>query len=674
MKSLLVLLSFFFLLPHTFNSFTFFAEVSDSRTGEKIEGAEVEVTKRGKLVARGLSDKEGKIRLWVEKGVYEVQIRKEGYTQTQILDLDFVPDTRDYFFFKMNKADLDLDQVEVRSFRLIDATSRAKLKAGSSSGIGASPKDEKAVASGALEDRSITIRGSREIEAFSMDAAEPAPPTVEMIESYSDDVLLEEAAGVELDGIKVSSFTEPSSTPLAAKRTAPRQKAGQLTAGEWKDSDNWTFWKELMADVNFKSTQDHWQFYPNHRYQVHLVDEREKVLVDVPVSLLDEKGKVVWESRTDNKGQAELWAGLYDPKLGTGKYQIKVNHPMVEQVFDAQPYNKRMNYYKIPVNCYMNEVVDIALVVDATGSMGDEISYIQAELGDMVERVYKDHRDLAINVGSVFYRDRRDAYVTKMANFSPNINTTIEFINRQFAGGGGDYPEAVHTALDLAVQEMNWSQQAISRLLFLVLDAPPHHQTEVIDRLKASIQAAARKGIKVIPIAASGVNKQTEFLLKFFALSTNGTYVFLTDHSGIGNTHLKPTAGEYNIETLNDLMVRLILENVEVDDCEQIEDPNQAIPEPNPQAINFIDQVTGLDFQLQYYPNPATNYFFVELEKDLDEFWILDAAGQELHHQGQMPAGQHRIDLVDYPSGTYVLRFRSGEKTIAKQLVVVRPD
>lgn len=46
--------------------------------------------------------------------------------------------------------------------------------------------------------------------------------------------------------------------------------------------------------------------------------------------------------------------------------------------------------------------------------------------------------------------------------------------------------------------------------------------------------------------------------MRFMAISTNSTYVFITNHSGIGNDHLKPSIGQYEVEKLNDLIVRLI--------------------------------------------------------------------------------------------------------------------
>ena len=92
----------------------------------------------------------------------------------------------------------------------------------------------------------------------------------------------------------------------------------------------------------------------------------------------------------------------------------------------------------------------------------------------------------------------------------------------------------------------------------MLLDAPAHHNDNVIKSLHSSIEAYAKAGIKIIPVAASGVDKNTEFMLRFFAVSTSGTYVFLTNDSGIGGDHIQASVGEYEVELLNELIVRLI--------------------------------------------------------------------------------------------------------------------
>jgi hypothetical protein len=101
------------------------------------------------------------------------------------------------------------------------------------------------------------------------------------------------------------------------------------------------------------------------------------------------------------------------------------------------------------------------------------------------------------------------------------------------------------------------------KLCFFVLDAPPHTNQEIkgIDaQMLTYVKDAAKEGIRMIPLAASGVNTETEFLLRSWAAMTGGTYTFLTDHSGYGDSHLEPTIGEYKVEALNELMIRVISE------------------------------------------------------------------------------------------------------------------
>ena len=76
-------------------------------------------------------------------------------------------------------------------------------------------------------------------------------------------------------------------------------------------------------------------------------------------------------------------------------------------------------------------------------------------------------------------------------------------------------------------------------------------------KLAHNIRTAAQKGIRIVPVAASGVDKSCEFLLRSMAFMTGGTYAFLTDDSGIGYGHTEPTVGSYEVEKLNDMMVRI---------------------------------------------------------------------------------------------------------------------
>ena len=98
----------------------------------------------------------------------------------------------------------------------------------------------------------------------------------------------------------------------------------------------------------------------------------------------------------------------------------------------------------------------------------------------------------------------------------------------------------------------------VMKIAFLILDAPAHHEADIIHSLQKSVEQCAKQGIRLIPVAASGVDKDTEFMLRFFANSTGGTYVFLTDDSGVGNSHIAASVGDYEVEKLNELLIRLI--------------------------------------------------------------------------------------------------------------------
>ncbi len=209
--------------------------------------------------------------------------------------------------------------------------------------------------------------------------------------------------------------------------------------------------------------------------------------------------------------------------------------------------------------------LDLMLMIDTTGSMGDELEYIKTELSDMVRRVAASDGGgaLSIRVSVNFYRDEGDEYIVKYFDFRSDVAECVKQISAQTASGGGDYPEAVHTALDNAVNGHEWRDDAV-KLCFFVLDAPPHSESEIqgIDsQIAKSLRNASEAGIRIIPVASSGVDTETEMLLRWFAVMTGGRYIFLTNHSGVGNPHLVPgDIGDYTVETLNECMIRVVCE------------------------------------------------------------------------------------------------------------------
>lgn len=332
-------------------------------------------------------------------------------------------------------------------------------------------------------------------------------------------------------------------------------QGGLVTAGEWNDLDNWVFYQKTLMKEPFKGFPDDWQMYTNHRIAVALT-AKNKPAANATVTLF-RNDTPIWTAKTDNLGRAELWVGAFqkEKELNTALLRLKVNEQWVSTATISETQVNRITLDETlpsPTN-----QVQIAFMVDATGSMGDELEFLKMDLKKVINEVQKTNTQLKISTATVFYRDEGDEYVVKHSPFTEDINQTTEFISQQRADGGGDFPEAVDKAL-VQLNQLQWQPEARTRIAFLVLDAPPHNKPAVISSIQYSVKTAAASGIKLIPVVASGIDKTTEFLMRFIAMYTNGTYVFITDHSGIGNKHLEPSVGEYQVEKLSDLMVRLI--------------------------------------------------------------------------------------------------------------------
>lgn len=440
-------------------------------------------------------------------------------------------------------------------------------------------------------------------------------------------------------------------------------KAGQITAGYWRDLDNWEKWKETQKESSISMYQNTWGFHPEKRFSVQFKTDKGRALVGEKV-YLKQNGKVVWEAVTDNKGQAEFWSGLFETTQEAADYKVEYRNGERNYSFKIQPYEGSVEIVNIPLDIKAKPIAEIAFVVDATGSMGDEISYLQAELLDVIARVKSSNSCLDVRVGSVFYRDNGDEYLTRKCDFSSNPTVPVNFIFEQAAGGGGDFPEAVDEALKSSVEELSWSENAVSKLMFLVLDAPPHEDSISAAKVRHYAKLAAQKGIKIIPIAASGINQSTEFLMKYLSITTNGSYVYITDHSGIGGSHAKPTGVKENVQYLNDLMVDIIKQNTEWEDCSTKDSmPNQ------PGTVEIIQQG---QWQAQFYPNPATDYIMIKSTETADEIVIHSQSGAEVLRM--KPDGQKtKIETGNLATGVYIVTLRKGSNSLSCRMMVIRP-
>jgi hypothetical protein len=451
-----------------------------------------------------------------------------------------------------------------------------------------------------------------------------------------------------------------------------KHRARKLTAGEINDFSKWEMWQDI-AENELNKWQKVWNMRFSNRYTVQVINKKGVPIVDSKVELFNNK-TLLWTSKTDNTGKAELWENVFGEETESDLTKLSIivtNNDIKHKIKKVKEFKDGINFLEIRSRCKTHSIVDIAFVVDATSSMSDEINYLKAELEDVILQMKTKTQD-EINLGSVFYRDIGDEYVTRKSSFSTKISTTIDFISNQSAAGGGDGPEAVDMALDMAINEMDWSENAATRLLFLVLDAPPHQNPEVLKKLELVTKKAAEKGIRIIPITASGVDKSTEYLMRSLALSTNGTYTFLTNHSGIGNNHIEPTTDSYKVELLNDLLVRLFVQYTQTFDCEVVEVDSLEVFELQPMAVtNPIISNDSIPIEINCFPNPTKGQLTIESNKTFEEVFITDANGKIIQRHLNLEIGNNRINLNNFPSGLYFLRYIKNGESGTKKIVVL---
>lgn len=460
-------------------------------------------------------------------------------------------------------------------------------------------------------------------------------------------------------------------------------KSGVLTAGEVNDFAKWDLWNDLTAN-EFRVYSGFWKHRLLDRYCVQLSLPGGMPLIDAIVDLKDPANKVIWTSRTDNTGKAELW--IRDSlDLGNTRFSVDVTYGDFKQRFgNVQPFKKGINSFKVEVPCSVSDQLDIAFVVDATGSMGDEINYLKMDLDNVISSISAENKHINVRMGSVFYRDKGDDYVTKEAPFSNNTELVKSFINSNQADGGGDFPEAADEALLAAIDKLNWSTTARARIIFWLLDAPPHRAEENLQKLIEVSKKAAEKGIRIVPIGCSGIDKPTEFICRSIALSTNGTYTFLTNHSGIGGSHIEPSTDGYKVESFREVLVRVARLMSITPDCEEfiaselIEqiDTNLQIINPYGREDSLyvnreIDTTqTTLELEILLYPNPTNGVFNIQSPQEITEVFIADVNGKLLENVKLEASGMTSCDISRYSNGVYFIQYHNGQRWTTKRLVL----
>src|SRR3954469_11003627 len=118
--------------------------------------------------------------------------------------------------------------------------------------------------------------------------------------------------------------------------------------------------------------------------------------------------------------------------------------------------------------------IEVAFVLDTTGSMGGLIEGAKRRIWSIARRIGEGRPRPDLRIALVAYRDLGDVYVTRTYDFTRDMDEVSGHLAEFRAEGGGDGPEHVSAAMHDAVHRLTWSTGKSLRMIVLVGDAPPH--------------------------------------------------------------------------------------------------------------------------------------------------------------------------------------------------------
>lgn len=176
--------------------------------------------------------------------------------------------------------------------------------------------------------------------------------------------------------------------------------------------------------------------------------------------------------------------------------------------------------------------VEVAFVLDTTGSMGGLIEGAKRKIWSIATAIVDSNPDADIRMGLVAYRDIGDDYVTRKVELTTDIQDLYANLLELKARGGGDWPESVNEALDVAVNKLQWTQGGDTRrIVFLVGDAPPHMDYAQDTKYPVTLSVAKQKDIIVNAVLA-GNAADTERVWRDIAQNGNGRFIPIPQDGG----------------------------------------------------------------------------------------------------------------------------------------------
>ncbi len=384
-------------------------------------------------------------------------------------------------------------------------------------------------------------------------AASPAPAPAVAREEGGPGLYFDRGSSKSLLGGEPAASGSPRGAPSASG----------LKAGYSDDNAQFNYFVDFLRKY---AEVGHYDYDVSERITVRVLDSAGKPVANAKVTV-SAGGERLVSGLTYSDGGYRFYpaalgarSGDFSVRAEAGRLTASASAPRDgARVVEARLQGPRTVVEPIPL--------DVLFVMDTTGSMGEEIERLKATMEIIYENLVGLKPRPLVRFGLVLYKDRGDEYVTEIVPFTDDLDAFRARLDPVQADGGGDGPEDLESALDDAVNRMDWNDDGL-RLAFVVTDAEAHlDYGREYTYVRAANDARAR-AIKLYTIGTGGLPLEGEYLLRQIAQLTDARYIFLTygerDESGGGveGSVSHHTGSNFQTDKLEAIIIRFVKEEV----------------------------------------------------------------------------------------------------------------
>lgn len=335
----------------------------------------------------------------------------------------------------------------------------------------------------------------------------------------------DKAGGEKQPGIPVPPPLPPrkESRTLVTESSAPPSESG-LKAGYADDNRQFNYFLNFLKQYGPQAP--HYPLEIEERIHLRILDKNGKSLPGSEVRVY-----AVDQLRDSGLTYADGSYFIYPLEMDTNTdhYQVYIHYGQFKKKLTVRRNGPRLLNIRLETSrqSFVHIPMDILFILDATGSMGEEIERLKSTIDIIKLNLISLNIKPKIRFGMVLYRDRDDDFDVKKVPFTDDLQQFSEQLRQVRAEGGGDTPEDLQAALEKSMRAMSWNKQGL-HLAFLITDAPPHLDYGQAYTYADAARDARQMAIKIFTIGTGGLDISGEYVLRQIAQFTYGKYIFLT--------------------------------------------------------------------------------------------------------------------------------------------------